>query len=155
MRLANSGKWEAYFVNENSSRRELEQKLKGDFISYFLGFHEFQSKLIVNFRPYKIAAGINVDIVFKLLNQIETRDKISLSKNFMLEICILDFLQPKPHFATDRAISQIISLTRAFISSALCIYVCMLQCRQSLVEDKVTTNNSLLINSDGIVDIWH
>lgn len=30
-----------------------------------------------------------------------------------------------------------------------------LQFRQPLSKDKVTTNNSLLINSDGIVDIGH
>lgn len=66
----------------------------------------------------------------------------------MPEICILDFPRPKPHFATGRAISQIISRAREFISSAIpLVRVYILERRQSLAEDKVATNSSLVINS--------
>lgn len=68
----------------------------------------------------------------------------------MSEIYIFDFLHLKSHCGeSSQAISQD-NFSRAGIYPPG-----GLQFRQPLVEDKVTTNNSLLINSDGILDIGH
>lgn len=94
MQHANSGKWEAYFVNGNSPRRERGRKAQRRFprlsqISALTWPCEFSAVLK--------ATGYNKrGIVFKLFNQFRTK-RCCYQKFFMRKIYIFDFLRLKSH----------------------------------------------------------